>query len=130
MSVSDFHKNMMDAAINQRSDGIHRRNSPSTDDARFVTKKRTTTTKSKNRPSFLSRKMGTLMPAKKIVTPAGKRAPKKVTRPKLRTRNAQAVSTGKRVRPTLIQTFLDASPTYNLLTGFGRKIRGYADPRG
>jgi len=129
MAVSDFHKNMMDAAINQRSDGVHRRNSPSTDDVRFVTKKRTTTT-SGNRPSLLSRKMGTLMPAKKIVTPAGKRAPKKVIRPKLRTRNAQAVSSGKRVRPTLIQTFLDANPTYNLISGLGRKIRGYADPRG
>jgi hypothetical protein len=129
MAVSDFHKNMMDAAINQRSDGVHRRNSPSTDDVRFVTKKRTTPA-SKNRPSLLSRKMGTSMPAKKIVTPAGKRAPKKVIRPKLRTRNAQEVSSGKRVRPTLIQTFLDASPTYNLISGFGRKIRGYADPRG
>jgi hypothetical protein len=129
MAVSDFHRNMMSAAINQRSDGVHRRNSPSTDDVRFVTKKRSTPT-SKNRPSLLSRKMGTVMPAKKVVTPAGKVAPKKVIRPKLRTRNAQDVSTGKRVNPTLMQRILDTSPTYNLFSMIGRKVRGYADPRG
>ena len=129
MAVSDFHRNMMSAAINQRSDGVHRRNSPSTDDVRFVTKKRSTPT-SKNRPSLLSRKMGTVMPAKEIVTPAGKVAPKKVIRPKLRTRNAQDVSTGKRVNPTLMQRILDTSPTYNLFSMIGRKVRGYADPRG
>lgn len=129
MAVSDFHRNMMSAAINQRSDGVHRRNSPSTDDVRFVTKKRSTPT-SKNRPSLLSRKMGTVMPAKKVVTPAGKVAPKKVIRPKLRTRNAQDVSTGKRVNPTLMQSILDTSPTYNLFSLIGRKVRGYADPRG
>ena len=128
MAVSDFHRSMVEAAASGKTPRF-RNTSPSTDDVGSVTKKRKTPD-STNRPSLLSRKMGTVMPAKKIVTPAGKRSPKESVRPKLRTRNAQSVRTGKRVRPTLIQTFLDASPTYNLISGIGRKIRGYADPRG
>lgn len=128
MAVSDFHRSMVEAAASGKTPKF-RSTSPSTDDVGAVTKKRSTPTSTK-RPSLLSRKMGTVMPAKKVVTPAGKRDPKKSIRPKLRTRNAYNAKTGRRNNPTLIQTFLDASPTYNLLSGFARKIRGYADPRG
>lgn len=129
MAVSDFHRSIVKAAASGKTPRF-RSTSPSTDDVGSVTKRRKTPA-STNRPSLLSRKMGTVMPVNKVIKePMGPAATKISTRAKLRTRNAQEVSTGKRVRPTLIQTFLDASPTYNLISGIGRKFRGYANPRG
>ena len=128
MAVSDFHKNMMSAAINQRSDGVHRRNSPSTDDVRFVTKKRSTPA-SKNRPSLLSRKMGTPMPVNKVIkNPMGPAATKISTRPQRRSNNAYTSSgakherAGTRYNPSLLQRVLDISPTYNMLSILGRRF--------
>ena len=136
MAVSDFHRNMMSAAINQRSDGVHRRNSPSTDDVRIVTKKRSTPA-SKNRPSLLSRKMGTAMPVNEVIkNPMGPAATKVGTRPKTRSNNAYTPAgtkherAGTRYNPSLFQRILDTSVTYNLFSMIGRKVRGYADPRG
>ena len=129
MAVSDFHRSMVEAAASGKTPRF-RSTSPSTDDVGYVTKKRKTPA-SNNRPSLLSRKMGTVIPANKVIKkPTGPFAPKTSIRPNTNSRNAYNAKTGRRSNPTLIQTFLDASPTYNLLSGFGRKIRGYADPRG
>lgn len=66
--------------------------------------------------------IGTRMPAEKVVTPEGKRAPTSSPRPKADRRNAYRYSTGRRNNPTLIQSILDTSPTYKAISYLGRRF--------